>query len=1034
MITFRQMLKERESKGDTCLYSALEEMFQDGLTSWLSLLGEKDKSFLGIPHIQNVEKHIDNAVPDSVKRGFSSTEIFVLLASVLLHDIGKLEDALPHSTQSCHIIQKNWAFLRIPSYQLSIWISAVSCSHTWPTPFPPRLFERVMKTCPFQASKECELACEIEEFSELNLHHEAYDGPVRLDWIATLLRIGDEVDNFNRRTLPQWLVPDKTDVHWRFYINSIFFDLAGKCIKLRTRDFFDAAWDTTRGSDANEKSQREKAYEALKGIDSVLGEWKRPLGEIGLTYQQAFIESAKPRPTLFTYPDRDTNGSQHISTIEPPLTKNLIIRIIRAMLRLDYGVINGRYFSWESLSAESGLGDVGLVILAVNRIRATTSSPNIGATCTSGAQSGYIKKAMSDHKIISFSSGWMLERNEIEGAPKAKKYDSCTILTGIKELDYLLCPENPKPAQNHSRNGWKGGFYAPLVRHETDTCKWLSPVISVVGGSGDGKTSLAIQIATGLIRNEWLSIFYCLEQKPERIIQNMFNYGFMDSDDLKKYLFDLERIPWYHLSKNFSNDHNGGLLLPRLTPSLPEHSSNVDNLFELRYNEIKRSLEWFRGSYDKCTKLFFFIDSLSAFSDDPLTRTEIHQLFSLFRLYEVPLLITLERQRNWAKKEELAHYNIARYLTDVEIRLESGQDDGYFRHTIEVAKTRYNRRILGKHQLKLKSPRRQTTKGFDNRTGVVIYPSVHAQLSKKSVPKEVCSVSTLIQGNELPIGYKITGSDTGSDYVFDMNSCFVICGPHGGHKFALSLNILLNHKPAEAAKIKRKLIISMAEEREINLEGTALHEEVAKLWRDKLNVLQNRDGDNEDLHGDDTKIWVNNFGREGSDKNGEDRYTYVTVMNFRMGQMMTEEFLYIIDQYLNTCQDIDSVLFCDTAHVKNRFPSIANNALFMPTLVDMFKSKGLYSVFIDVQENQRYEQSLLASADCRIYVNHERVKKSQRVYFTVNNVRGKVYDQNQRKITVCENSGDPGVKTLKLTEEKKQTGCQDGETDMGSAH
>jgi hypothetical protein len=370
----------------------------------------------------------------------------------------------------------------------------------------------------------------------------------------------------------------------------------------------------------------------------------------------------------------------------------------------------------------------------------------------------------------------------------------------------------------------------------------------------------------------------------------------------------------------------------------------------------------------------------------------------------VPLLVTLERQRNWAKKEELAHYNIARYLTDVEIRLESGENNGYFRHTIEVAKTRYNRRILGKHQLKLKSPRHQTTKGFDNRTGVVIYPSVHAHISRMSVPKPAGNVSTLIEGGQLPIGYEITETD----YVFDINSCFVVCGPHGGHKFALALNILLNHKPATGKRIKRKLIISMAEEREINLKGTALHQKVANQWRNRLNSLQNSDGNNEHFRGGDTKIWETNF--------GEDGYIYVTVMNFRMGQMMTEEFLYIIDQYLTTCDDIDSVLFCDTAHVKNRFPSIANNALFMPTLVDMFKSKGLYSVFIDVKENERYEQSLLASADCRIYVNHkrlERQERTQRVYFTVNNVRGKVYDQNQREITVYEDN--PGVKILKLT-------------------
>ncbi|OEU79412.1 MAG: hypothetical protein BA865_11955 [Desulfobacterales bacterium S5133MH4] len=463
--------------------------------------------------------------------------------------------------------------------------------------------------CPFRETKECELACEIEGFSELNLHHEAYDGPVRLDWIATLLRIGDEVDNFNRRTPPRWLPSDTMDVHWRSYINSIFFDLAGKCIKLRTRDFCETAWDTTRGTQENDKSQREKAYEALKGIDSVLRKWKRPLAEIGLTYERAFVESAKPRPTLFTYPN--ANHGQPVSEIEPPLTKNLIIRIIRAMLRLDHGVISGRYFSWESLSAESGLGDVGIVILAVNRIRASTTSPNITDTCTNRAQSEYIRTAMSNHKIISFSSGWMLERDtEREVAPKAQEYDSCTIPTGIDELDYLLCPENP--AQKDSDNDWKSGFYAPLVQHESDTCKWLSPVISVVGGSGDGKTSLAIQIATGLVKVGWLSIFYCLEQKPERIIQNMCNYGFLTSNnDLENRVFDLESIPWYRLSRELSNHHNGGLVLPRLTPSLPKHISNVDNLFQLRYNEIKRSLEWFRGSHDKSKlKIFFFIDSI----------------------------------------------------------------------------------------------------------------------------------------------------------------------------------------------------------------------------------------------------------------------------------------------------------------------------------------------------------------------------------------------------------------------------------------
>ncbi|NIP25217.1 MAG: hypothetical protein GWN67_10880 [Phycisphaerae bacterium] len=980
MITFRQLLRDFESRGETNLCSVLEQMYEDALNSWLSQLGEHKGSYMGIPHIKNVESHLDRAAPIEFKQKLSPQEIFVLLSAILLHDIGKLQilkqkeslvlDMYPppevHSKYSClHILQK-WAFLRIPNKEFARWIAILACSHCWQKPEPD-------EKCVFRRTK-CSILCVDgpTPYSELDLILDLSHGPVRLKWLATLLRIADEVDNCVSRTVPEHIIEalDETDKKaessWRKCISEVFFNPDGGCIQLRTPNI-ESEWHESEWK----VEELERASQALKNIDNVLENWKVPLVEMGLNYKKSFVEVSVPLHSLFDAEQLEFLKKKHGTrsfSIEPLLSENLLNRITKAILRLDRAVIDGSPFSWEALAEEARINDIKLVQLAVNRIRSIKHYPK-HYRC-------HKLKDVSKVDIILSSQGWSLNKNvphknNISGK-KPPIYEKGVIPTGIKKLDELLCPEPVK--NNH-------GFYAPKMDYD----KWLSPIVAIEGSTGDGKTTLSLQIAFNLAKMGWACLYYSLEQEPARVLKYLESYKFFDPSDSrsKDNIFNMEEDnnAWYKQTRLA-----GKLLLPRLTPR-PVGNINLSSqvVFERRYLELEKSLKWVKN---KTSQSFYFIDSLTAFSHKPLIRSEIHRLFSLFRLAQVPLLITLERQRHWGLTKEETHFNCARYLADNVIRLDSEEKDRYFRQSIEVTKSRYNRRILGKHLMKLKSPHQKATKGFDDRCGVVVYPSIHTHLvrsrRKKRFPK---SLRLDIPAQVLPVGYITKHPKT---QEIDPDTCIVISGPHGGHKFALAVNLLLRTKsPEKTHKIKRKLILSLAEEREIRLRGVALIENM-KDWRNSLKELEFSQAQQVE----EVKVWEQLFGF--ADKNKTKERIYISLLNFRMGQIMPEEFLYIFEKYLQN-NNIGAVLFTDTAQLRTRFPFLAAEPLFLPALIDIIKSKGLPSVFIDTKDNNRSNQALLAAADCRIFIEHD--PKGGNILRS-DNVRAKNYDRRERVIDV----------------------------------
>ncbi len=1008
MATFRKMLSDREKEGETAWYAALQNMQAEAQKSWLGQTGQVWGSYNGVPHLTNVERNLDHLADDELKSSFSSTEIFILLAAVLLHDIGKLMVKDPkkeaHYIHSCSKILKDWYHLKIPDFECARWIAVLACAHGWPEPLPP-------PACPALAGELCALCFSGRggaRSSELDADPVALDGPVRLRWLAALLRMADEVDNEIERAVPDWLrdsLPgEDPELSWRRNIHAVLFDRAGQCIKLSTLSL-----------DAKQWGKKQLAFlgQAVGKIDIVLQAWCEPLEEMGIFLKRAFIDVALPAPSLYTAADLDRIGDDPAfvpSSIEPALENDplLLDKLYVSMVRLDNGVIDKVWFSWEALAEEAGIVDVALARMGVRRINAIS-------------QGGRSYRGRSDpfpRKCIITSEAWRFDRANTSPIPVTSPPSRAAgmevqqvIPTGIAYLDEFLSPDYSQK-----------GFFAPT----TNSGRPLFPIIAIEGGSGLGKSTLSMQIACNIMQDTfngtaWCCLFYSLEQEPEWIIEHLKSHHYFNetrAQTIAQNVLDLEDSAHaYFALKSIANK----LLLPKLTPRAEGYRNlPPESLFQRRYSELEKSISWLTN---KGIVPFFFIDSLSAFAPTPLTRNQIHRLFTLFRSANIPLLVTLERLQHWAIKEEEIPFNVARYLADIVIKLDEAHRNDYYYQTIEVTKTRYNRRILGQHLLKLKSAEQSATKSFDPRLGIVIYPSIHNHLvHSRSTRNEKHLLELDIRDRLLPLGIgpkdaekrrEEGATDQGGEISpplpegvpagmkgtpgqwIDSDTSIVITGPYGGHKFAVAMNLLLRTEhPVEG---DRKLIVSFAEEREINLRKLALLHNFTE-WRNELATTSQPKQPG-------AKVWEQQYGK------------YISLLNFRMGQIMPEEFLQLLDNFLERNRDIRSILFTDTVQMRTRFPSLESEPLFWPVVVDIVKNKGLYSIFIDVQTSEEATHALLSAADIRMYIEKE--PKSLIHTIRLDNVRGKDYDRRPRTIDIARSKQDSGFYALIISQRRQ---------------
>jgi len=142
----------------------------------------------------------------------NTVELFLLLAAVLFHDIGRITDNDNHGKESRNLIEHNFAALSIPSRELAYSLGRICEFHDAPP--------------------------DIKRFTEAahKLHDVVIDpyGEVRELTLSTLLTLADHMDSASQRVLPNYLFgynPQPIGA-FRNIITGVVFDHCAQMIRV----------------------------------------------------------------------------------------------------------------------------------------------------------------------------------------------------------------------------------------------------------------------------------------------------------------------------------------------------------------------------------------------------------------------------------------------------------------------------------------------------------------------------------------------------------------------------------------------------------------------------------------------------------------------------------------------------------------------------------------------------------------------------------------------------------------------------------
>ena len=187
-----ERLREYLKVHDPKLYAALLRNWETAWEEWLPALSASGGSFNSYPHIRNVEHHVDCLLmegaagapgdPGRLRVPLSPVEVYVLLAGVLFHDIGRITPKGDHGVESQKQVENSFASLGIPSRELAGSIGRI---------------------CAYHSTKE------PAGSSRSNLEDTVIDpyGRVRESVLGPLLLLADHLDSAFTRVLPHYLCP-----------------------------------------------------------------------------------------------------------------------------------------------------------------------------------------------------------------------------------------------------------------------------------------------------------------------------------------------------------------------------------------------------------------------------------------------------------------------------------------------------------------------------------------------------------------------------------------------------------------------------------------------------------------------------------------------------------------------------------------------------------------------------------------------------------------------------------------------------------
>lgn len=179
----REQLKEASPE----LYASLMRSWEIAEREWLPAMPNRGGSFNSAPHIKNVEYYADviMAQVDGKDAPFgqlslSPAEKYVLLAAILFHDIGRIKDNDAHGTKSKETVAESYAKLGIEDEHLA---------------------EAIGRICEYHDPED------PKSFDLPEVHVSPY-GTIRVEQLAILLALFDELDGAHSRVYPNYVSED----------------------------------------------------------------------------------------------------------------------------------------------------------------------------------------------------------------------------------------------------------------------------------------------------------------------------------------------------------------------------------------------------------------------------------------------------------------------------------------------------------------------------------------------------------------------------------------------------------------------------------------------------------------------------------------------------------------------------------------------------------------------------------------------------------------------------------------------------------
>jgi KaiC/GvpD/RAD55 family RecA-like ATPase len=532
-------------------------------------------------------------------------------------------------------------------------------------------------------------------------------------------------------------------------------------------------------------------------------------------------------------------------------------------------------------------------------------------------------------------------------------------------------------------------------------------VILIIGPPGSGKSTLALQMAWGLTvgGRPAHTLYFPLEQSVEQLkkIAAGFKWDGLERlqsaeltpEELKRQQANPHVADWFQCicakgkgrpTENAQPWDYASIIVPKVSPRKKIASSGPE-LFERRLTDVHAVLDGYchcrakfcreatvtesccqvlpstcqKGNIDCLSLGMVVIYSLNVFGDQELTRDQIFSLCDLVVRYgTIGVIVAEERIGVGDEAAGSTQFDPAEYVADVVIRLSHHRDNGHLINTMEIAKSRYQAQVLGRHPYKMISqdillpPDNAPTSWSRFGGGFRIFQSLHRQLSKNLRPVPwTGKVSFGDQDFDKRLPSWLRGDGT-STQGRSQAPTLMVMGEFGTYKSALAINFLLSGlKTGESG-----LLLSLQESVAPDLRRIP-------QFADNEGDLGEKPDKAEKAGEEHSRGKIIRTSYYTSGKQNE-----LSILSFRPGHLLPEEFVEATIKEIKRLQRSPGcpcrlrVVLDDTSEIPSRFPLLANSQtaarLFLPVLVDVILGLGEIPILITAAREQASNESSLS--------------------------------------------------------------------------